>query len=162
MEEVYMKLPRDGVETVLFMGIVSIISVNLIAPMITMLEIGFSWAHYLRTLRIIPFMWLAVIVIVALAQEPATKLKNKIVNPHDSFNSQILIDILCHVVMISALMTIVGTWIGQLHISMSPFYSYINNWPRNFAIAFAVEGLIAQPIARRVLLFKHTHQQKWR
>lgn len=157
-----MKLPRDGYETALFMGIVSVISVNLIAPLITMLELGFSWTHYAQTLRIIPVMWVAVIVIVILAQGPATKLKNVIVDNHDSFNSQILIDILCHVVLVSAAMTIVGTWIGQRHVSLAPFYSYINNWPRNFAIAFAVEGLIAQPIARRVLLYKHQHESKWR
>lgn len=162
MKEVYMKLPRDGYETVLFMGIVSIISVNLIAPMISMLETGFSWAHYLNTLQIIPFMWLAVIIVVALAQAPATKLKNLIVDNHDSFASQVTIDILCHVIVISAVLTIIGTWIGQRTISLSPFFHYFNNWPRNFAIAFAVEGLIAQPIARKALFYKHSREKKWR
>lgn len=42
MKEFYMRLPRDGYETILFMGIVSIISVNIIAPLISMLETGFS------------------------------------------------------------------------------------------------------------------------
>ena len=54
-------------------------------------------------------------------------------------------------------MTIIGTWIGQRQISFASFYTYFNNWPRNFGIAFAVEALIAQPIARKVLLFKHIH-----
>ncbi|CDI57635.1 hypothetical protein WCV21_00120 [Lactobacillus helveticus] len=54
-------------------------------------------------------------------------------------------------------MTIIGTWIGQRQISFAPFYTYFNNWLRNFGIAFAVEALIAQPIARKVLLFKHIH-----
>ncbi|WP_175279707.1 hypothetical protein [Secundilactobacillus collinoides] len=39
------RLPQTGKETVLFMGIISLISVNLIAPVITGLEVGFSLAH---------------------------------------------------------------------------------------------------------------------
>lgn len=162
MKEFYMRLPRDGYETIIFMGIVSIISVNIIAPLISMFETSFSWHNYLATLSIIPFMWLAVIIIVLLAQKPATILKDHFVGQHDSFSAQVTVDILCHVIIVSALMTIVGTWIGQRQISLAPFYTYFNNWPRNFGIAFAVEGLIAQPIARQVLLYKHLHTQKWR
>lgn len=162
MKEVYMKLPRDGYETMLFMGIVSIISVNIIAPIISMLETSFSWEHYVMTLQIIPLMWVAVIIIVFLAQGPATKLKNAIVDVHDSFASQVTIDILCHVILVSAVMTIIGTWIGQMQLSIRPFITYFNNWPRNFAIAFAVEALVAQPIARHVLYIKHQHEAKWR
>ena len=39
--EFYMKLPRSKKEFALFMGIVSIISVNIIAPLITFFEAGF-------------------------------------------------------------------------------------------------------------------------
>ncbi|MBD7895385.1 hypothetical protein H9564_06710 [Limosilactobacillus sp. Sa3CUN2] len=162
MKEFYMRLPRDGYETILFMGIVSIISVNIIAPLISMLETGFSVHNYLMTLTIIPLMWVAVVIIVFLAQKPATVLKDRLVNQNDSFRAQITVDILCHVVIVSALMTIVGTWIGQRQVSLAPFYTYFNNWPRNFGIALAVEGLLAQPIARQVLFIKHLHTKKWR
>lgn len=37
-----MKLPQNKKETVLFMFLISIISVNIIAPVITGFEIGFS------------------------------------------------------------------------------------------------------------------------
>lgn len=37
-----MRLPRNGKEFILFLGIISILSVNIIAPLITMFEIGFS------------------------------------------------------------------------------------------------------------------------
>lgn len=160
MKEFYMKLPRNGRELALFMGIVSIISVNIIAPLISMLETGFSWQHYVATLSIIPMMWVAVVIIVILAGKPAGMIKGLVVDKNDSFATQITIDIMCNVFLISMVMTIVGTWIGQQQISMAPFYSYLNNWPRNFGIAFAVEALIAQPIARRVILFHHLHEAK--
>lgn len=37
----YMKLPRSKKEFALFMAIISIISVNIIAPLITCFELGF-------------------------------------------------------------------------------------------------------------------------
>ncbi|MGO4927340.1 hypothetical protein ACTQ45_02180 [Fundicoccus sp. Sow4_D5] len=58
----------------------------------------------------------------------------------------------------SVLLTVIGSWIGQRLISMGPIYSFFHKWPRNFAIAFAVESLIAQPIARQVLFILHTKQ----
>ncbi|AJY60886.1 hypothetical protein DM473_02170 [Lactobacillus helveticus] len=157
MKKGYMQLPHNVHETMIFMGIVSIISVNIITPLISMFETSFSWHNYLMTLSIIPFMWMAVIIIVLLAQKPAIVLKNQFVDKHDSFGAQITVNILCNVIIISVIMTIIGTWIGQRQISFAPFYTYFNNWPRNFGIAFAVEALIAQPIARKVLLFKHIH-----
>lgn len=41
--EYYLKLPRNKKETAIFMGIISLISVNIIAPLITCFEIGFSF-----------------------------------------------------------------------------------------------------------------------
>lgn len=38
--EFYMKLPRNKKEFALFMAIISIISVNIIAPLITCFEVG--------------------------------------------------------------------------------------------------------------------------
>ena len=78
MKKGYMQLPHNVHETMIFMGIVSIISVNIIAPLISMFETSFSWHNYLMTLSIIPFMWMAVIIIVLLAQKPATVLKKSI------------------------------------------------------------------------------------
>ncbi|WP_227743723.1 hypothetical protein [Lactobacillus helveticus] len=78
MKKGYMQLPHNVHETMIFMGIVSIISVNIIAPLISMFETSFSWHNYLMTLSIIPLMWMAVIIIVLLAQKPATVLKKSI------------------------------------------------------------------------------------
>lgn len=52
------RLPRNEKERILFMLIISTISVNTIAPIIIGLERGFSKEVYLDTLKIIPFMWI--------------------------------------------------------------------------------------------------------
>ncbi|MFR0612399.1 hypothetical protein ACLUW2_08000 [Limosilactobacillus balticus] len=81
--------------------------------------------------------------------------KESIVSEKDSFNTQITINILCNVLIVSAVMTMIGTWIGQQQVFTLSLHTYFNNWPRNFAIAFVVEAVIAQPIARQVLLYHH-------
>lgn len=48
--EYYLKLPRNKKETAIFMGIISLISVNIIAPLITCFEIGFSFAVWKNVL----------------------------------------------------------------------------------------------------------------
>lgn len=149
------RLPQNMIEKIIFMAVISIISVNIIAPIIAMLRVGFSWNNYLRILRGLPINWLAVIVVVLLSQVPAMKLKNLIVHQNDSFRVQILVNVLCQVAIVSAIMSILGVWISTRQVSVAPLYGYLNNWPRNFAIAFVVEILIAQPIAQRILMYKH-------
>lgn len=156
----YMKLPRNLKEKMLFMLIVSLISVNTIGPIISMCELGFSWHSYLSVLPVLPFIWLSVIVVVLLAEKPATYLKEKITDKDDSFNTQITINILCNVIIISALMTVLGSWIGQRQIPVETLRHFFIIWPRNFGIALVVEGLIAQPIARKVLFLLHTRTDK--
>lgn len=153
--EFYMKLPRNGKELALFMAIISIISVNIIAPLITCFELGFSLYVWANVLRILPFIWLSVIAVVLITFKPAEYLTSKIVHKEDSFNSHIVINVLCTVFLMSIIMTVVGTWIGSRHISMEPINMSFYKWPRNFAISFAVELLIAQPIARAVMLKLH-------
>ncbi|GAF40886.1 hypothetical protein FC83_GL002660 [Agrilactobacillus composti DSM 18527 = JCM 14202] len=57
--------------------------------------------------------------------------------------------------MMSVVLTVVGTWIGSQQISLDPITHFFYKWPRNFAISFAVELLVAQPIARFVMLKLH-------
>lgn len=58
----------------------------------------------------------------------------------------------------SILMTVIGSWIGAGRISWVPLESFFYNWPRNFAVAFAVEALIAHPAAHFVM--HHYHLRK--
>jgi hypothetical protein len=150
-----MKLPRNKREFALFIAIVSIISVNIIAPLITMFEFEFSLAVWGLVMRVIPFIWLSVVAFVLLTYKPAEWLTHKIAGKGDSFNSVIVVNILCTVLLMSVFMTVVGTWIGALNVSWEPIRFFFYKWPRNFAISFAVEALIAQPIARFVLYKMH-------
>lgn len=148
-----MKLPRTKKEFALFMGIISIISVNIIAPLITCFEAGFYFSVWQDVLTVLPFIWLSVIVIVLLTYIPAEKLTSRIVSKDDSFNSHIVVNILCTVFLMSILLTVFGTWIGTRSITLEPVRMFFFKWPRNFAISLFVEMLIAQPIAR-FLIFK--------
>jgi hypothetical protein len=58
--------------------------------------------------------------------------------------------------ILSVILTIVGTWIGTHRISLDPITRFFELWTRNFTIAFFVELLIAQPIARVIL--RHYHR----
>jgi hypothetical protein len=151
----YMKLPRNGKEFPLFIAVISVLSVNIIAPLITCFEFGFRLSVWVDVLEIIPFIWLSVIALVLLTFKPAEWLTGKIVAKSDSFNAHIVVNILCTVFLMSIFLTVVGTWIGGRRISIEPIQLFFHKWPRNFAISFAVEALFAQPIARFVMLKLH-------
>ena len=157
----YMKLPRNKKEFALFMAVISIISVNILAPLITCLELEiFSAQIWLSTYRAIPFIWMCVVALVLITYVPAEWLTKKITAEGDSFRSVVTINILCTVFMMSIFLTVLGTWIGTGHVSIDPIRRFFFIWPRNFAVSFAVEALIAQPIARWVLYKKHLAQDK--
>lgn len=153
-----MRLPRNSKEFPLFLLIVSLLSVNIIAPIIAMLENGFKWEVWLNVLVVLPFIWVAVIIFVLLTNGPAKWLTNKIISPTDSFNAHIVVELLCNVLLMSVILTVVGTWIGTRNISWAPVAHFIELWPRNFTIAFAVEALIAHPVAH--FLMHHYHLRK--
>ena len=158
--EFYMKLPRSGKEFTLFLGIISIISVNIIAPIITCFEAGFHMYIWADVLKVMPFIWMSVVALVLITHKPAELLTNSIINKDDSFNSHIIINTLCTVLIMSIFLTVIGTWIGTRHISMEPINMFFYKWPRNFAISLGVELCIAQPIARFIMLKIHLIKDK--
>ncbi len=158
--EFYMKLPRNKKEFALFMAIISIISVNIIAPLITCFEMGFHLYVWADALKIMPFIWLSIIALVLTTYKPAEWMTAKITQKGDSFNAHIVVNIMCTVFLMSIFLTVIGTWIGSRQISMEPIYLFFYKWPRNFAISFAVELCIAQPIARAVIYRLHLAMDK--
>jgi hypothetical protein len=154
----FMKLPRNKKEFALFIGIVSVLSVNIIAPLITCFELGFAMHTWGSTLRVIPFIWLSVVILVLLTNKPAQWLTSKLVSQKDSFNAQIIINILCNVLLMSVFLTVIGTWIGTRQISILPIQTFFYKWPRNFAISFFVECCIAQPFAHQIMIRVHALQ----
>lgn len=146
-----MRLPRDGREFPIFLLVVSLISVNIIAPVIAMFNIGFSLASWLSVLKVLPIIWVFVVVFVILTSKPAKLISNRILSPSDSFESSIAINILVNVFLMSICMTIVGSWIGSGGISWLPIQQFFYIWPRNFSIALFVELLLAHPIAHFIM-----------
>ncbi|MEK3797122.1 hypothetical protein MHI18_02515 [Peribacillus sp. FSL H8-0477] len=153
------RLPQNAKEGILFLFIISIISVNTIAPIIVGLERGFSKDVYFDTLKIIPFMWIIVVVLVRMVSGPIVgRLLPKFVGKTDGFNARILLNTLMNVTVLSICLSIIGTWVGSGEVSLEPFTNYFHIWPRNFGIAFWIELLIAQPIARFVMKKMHAKQ----
>jgi hypothetical protein len=155
------RLPHNAKEGILFMLIISIISVNIIAPIIIGLERGFSKEVYFETLKLIPFMWVIVVLLVRFVAGPLVgKVMPKFVGQTDGFNARVLLNILLNVTVLSLLLSIIGTWVGMKEVSMEPFQNFLHIWPRNFGIAFWVEMLIAQPIARFAMKKLHYRQAR--
>ncbi|SDW35712.1 hypothetical protein [Paenibacillus sp. PDC88] len=153
------RLPQNAREGIIFMLIVSIISVNTIGPIILGLERGFSVANYLETLKVIPFMWVIVILLVKLVAGPLVrKVLPKFVGQTDGFNARVLLNIVMNVTVLSVLLTIIGTWVGMRQISLEPFHNFFPTWFRNFGVAFWIELLVAQPIARFAMKKIHASQ----
>lgn len=158
--EFYNKLPRNKKEFALFLAVISVLSVNIIAPLITCFEVGFHLAVWADVLHVLPFIWMSVIALVLLTYKPAAWLTGKVVHKDDSFRAHIVVNVLCTVFLMSIFLTVIGTWIGCRHISMEPITHFFFKWPRNFAISFGVELLIAQPIARGVMQLLHHRQAR--
>lgn len=153
------RLPQNAKEGILFLLIISIISVNTIAPIIMGLERGFSKENYLETLKIIPFMWIIVVLLVRLVAGPLVgKVIPKFVGQTDGFNARVLLNTLLNVTVLSMLLTIIGTWVGTKQISLEPFQNFFYSWFRNFGVAFWIELLVAQPIARFAMKKIHARQ----
>lgn len=153
------RLPQNAKEGILFLLIISIISVNTIAPIITGLERGFSKEVYFDTLKIIPIMWIIVILSVRLVAGPLVgKVLPKCIGHTDGFNARILLNTLLNVTVLSILLTIIGTWVGTQKISLEPFQNFFQAWFRNFGVAFWIELMVAQPIARFVMKKLHLRQ----
>jgi hypothetical protein len=155
-----MKLPRSKPEFALFIAIISILSVNIIAPLITCFEFGFHLAVWADVLKVIPFIWLCVVALVLITYKPSEWLTHKVVAEGDSFRSVITINILCTVLFMSIFLTVIGTWIGSRSFTAEPIRLFFFKWPRNYAISFAVEALFAQPIARAALYKLHKAKDK--
>lgn len=154
----YMKLPRSKREFILFLVTLSVISMNIIAPLITCFEMGFSLNSWIHVFPIMPIFWPCVIATVLITYKPAEFLTSKLTQKGDSFHAVITLNIMCTVFLMSIILTIVGTWVGNRGISMEPLVNFFYKWPRNFAISLAVEILIAQPIARRVMFTLHKYR----
>jgi len=154
------RLPQSPKEGILFMMIISIISVNTIAPIIMMLDQGFNIENYLKTLRIIPLLWIIVVLLISWVVGPiVSKIMPIFAAKTDGFNARILLNTFLTVTILSTFMSIVGPWVGTGKISSEPFQNFFHNWFGNFGVALWIELLIAQPIARFAMKKLHEKQE---
>lgn len=101
------------------------------------------------------------IVLVKFVAGPLVgKIMPKFMGKTDGFNARILLNTLLNVTVLSMLLTIIGTWVGMKQVSLEPFQNFLHIWPRNFGIAFWIELLLAQPIARNVMKKLHARQER--
>ncbi|MDR3191084.1 MAG: hypothetical protein LBT80_07780 [Lactobacillaceae bacterium] len=152
-----MKLPRSPKEFALFIAIISIISVNIIAPLISFFEAGFTTAVWRHTYQVMPFIWLTVVALVLLTLQPAQIVTGIILQKEDSFRAHMIVNALVNVLMMSIVLSVVATWIGTQSFTFEPITHFFYRWPRNFAIALGIEMLVAQPFARYVMYKMHVH-----
>lgn len=148
-------LPRSGRESLLFVLVISLISVNVIPVIITGLSIGFTLDMWVGVLRVLPLLWVVVLAVVMLTRKPAMWLTDRVVRKGDSFRAHIFADTLCSVLLISVILTVVGPWIGTRSLTTESVVHFFETWPRNFMIALVVEALLAQPVARWVMRGHH-------
>lgn len=151
----HLNLPRNKREFGVFLLIVSLISVNIIPVIITGLEVGFSLTTWAMVLRILPLLWVTVIATVLATMKPAEALARRLIHEADSYRAHLIANLLCSVLLMSVILTVVGTWIGVGHFTMAPLQHFGALWPRNFTIALIIEALVAQPVARFVMSRYH-------
>jgi hypothetical protein len=144
-------LPRSARESLLFMLVISLISVNIIPVLISGLSAGFTLDMWVGVLRVLPFLWVVVVAVVMLTRKPAMWLTGLVVRTGDSFRARVFADTVCSVLLISVVLTVVGHWIGTWSLTTEPVLHFFDTWPRNFMVAFVVEALLAQPVARLVM-----------
>lgn len=155
------RLPQSPVEGIIFMLIISFVSVNTIAPIIMFMELGLSFNTYLQCLKIMPIMWVIVILLVRFVAGPLIgKIMPKFQGDTDGFNARILLNIVMNVTILSLTLTVIGTWVGTGQISTDIFTRFFPTWFRNFGVAFWIEVIVAQPIARFVMVKIHENKDR--
>ena len=94
--EFYQKMPRNKREFALFIAIVSILSVNIIAPLITCFEMGFHLYVWADVLTVLPFIWLSVVALVFITYKFTEWLTARVVQKDDSFSAHVVVNIFVH------------------------------------------------------------------
>lgn len=101
-----LKLPRNRVE---FSWFILIISVNVIAPLITCFEMGFSWRTWQQTMTVLPMIWGVVAALVLVTHRPADQVTRKLLARDDSFRANMIVNCLVNVFMMSIVLTVVAS-----------------------------------------------------
>lgn len=156
------RLPMNGKEGFIYGAVICLLT----CIIMMMLNIGTSFGTlctkevWFTIIKSIPIVW-----VVAMVWESfvigriAHKLVSVFEEPTDGFNAHILFNIVFVVVMMSASMTIIGPVVCGEPIKLA-VSGWLHHWPRNFCVAFWCECLLAQPVARKVMVAIHKRQER--
>ena len=151
------RLPNNSKEGVIYGSIICLISVTFMLSLNIIINVGRLDKNVLSIIiKSLPLMFVLIFLLENIAVRPVVdKLNNIFTSKTDSFNSKILFNILFTVTIISFIMTIIGPMLAN-GISLAPVINIFKHWPLNFFAAFWMELLIAQPVARLVMVKIHS------
>ena len=139
------RLPYNKKESFIYGSIIALVTVVIMLVLNVSTSFGtLNKTVIISILKLIPIIWVVVMLVESLL---VSKIVNKLL--------KVLFNIFLCVTCMSLIMTIVGWMIGMGKISLEPFKLFFHHWPRNFCVAFWCEVLIAQPLARKVMVFIH-------
>ena len=168
------RLPWNEREGIIYGCIIASISSLLIGGFNVYSNTGYSIDRFGEFVMNYLVIW-PVIFIVAftfastVVERVAGMVVGRFAAPTDSVNAHIVMNIVVCVLMMSATISLVGGIVGETIVFLmgGPSVNVVELvanwtkiWPRNFCIAFWVEMLIAQPIARTVMVRMHAVNMK--
>ena len=168
MEE--LRLPWTAREGIIYGCIIAGLSSLIIGGYNVYDNLGYSLETFDDFLADYLVVWPAIFLIAFLLAKTlvgkiAKIVIGKFISPGDSVNAYICFNIIVCVLLMSVILTFLGGFIGQSIAMlmggnavdvMGLIENWPEIWPRNFCIAFWVEMLIAQPIARMAMVRIHT------
>ena len=162
MEE--LRLPWNDKEGLLYGGVIALITCFIMCTFnIARVNGRFGLDILQISLICMPILWVIVMLLMTfIVGRIANYGAQRFTEPTDGFNTRIVFNIIFYVTMMSASMSIIGPLVGTLisgeFAIAQVFIDWPVMWPTNFCVAFWVEMLIAQPIARSVMKRKHMRQ----
>ncbi len=163
------RLPWNKREGIIYGCTIALLSSFLIGGYNVYDNLGYDLDHlgdfFVDFIKMWPLVFIAAFL---LAGTVVSKISGKVISrfmaPTDSANAFICFNIIVIVLLMSAIMTFLGGFIGQAAGSVfggaavdvtGLLETWPQIWPRNFCIAFWVEMLIAQPVARKLMTITH-------
>ena len=161
MEE--LRLPWNNREGLLYGGVIALITALIMSTFNIAQNYGKLDFEVLKTALIsLPVIWVVVMLLMTfVVGRIAGAGVRHFADPSDGFNARILFNMVLCVTMMSASMSFLGPFVGELlsgDLTWACAADWIHRWPTNFFAAFWVEMLVAQPAARAVM--KHLHLRK--
>ncbi len=156
------RLPWNGREGFVYGSVIALVTCIFMISFGTCVENNsLDLGLVARSMIALPFVWVVAMLLINLFVGRITdRVIPKFTKPTDSFYTMITMSIIVTVLLMSIIMTLVGPAIGHIFQGdsiMLAVRDWPAAWPRNFCAAFWCEMLLAQPIARALMKYLHTH-----